>query len=916
MKSSLAELGVLLTQNDLIGDNNDIICITETWINDEITDAMLCLNSDFAVYRKDRRGRAGGGVCVFVKRKLKAVSVRLDALFDSVELVAIDYGKRDAKTRLICVYKPPNLTAESDSLLYGALESLCSNFKGTLLVVGDFNLPGIIWPLGQFVSNAQFENFWFARFAQLGLHQMVIEPSRGKNFLDIVLTSDKEIFRSCCLGPPFSTSDHFSVISSITCRPAPRTTPDYKKGDYRALSEYCSVLDWDLVFSNCHTVTTMWSLFKEVLLTGISRHVPPKRMSHVIKKVSYPVQIRKLLSRKIRCWRVAKRSGNFHIYNQLAKEYRAAVNRYNDSCENEVMQSGKLADFYKYVKTRIKARSEIPPILDENGSEIFEDQEKSELFNSYFASVFTVDNGNLPNFPKNSVGVLDNIPFTIQDVYHTLRKLPNKLSRTPDCLPAYLLRRIASAIAYPIYLLFQKSIETGELPDDWKIALVCPIFKKGRNCLVSNYRPVSQTSYVSISFEKIFRKALLGFFSPHLSRFQHGFRSNRSTVSQMLECLNDWTSSLQQGCDTDAIYLDFATAFDTVSHQKLLFKLETYGVTGKALQWIKAFLSGRTQRVYIGSAVSTSVPVSSSVPQGTVLGPTLFIIFINDIADCVLNSSIRLFADDAKLYKKIGDRNVDPFVLQADLARIVDWSNRWQLRLSKAKCKTLCITNRRNHYDSIYSIDNHHLEAVTSIKDLGYTVSSNLKFSQHCAIISAKALRTSALIFRVFRSKSVSVLLRAYKVYVRPIVESGSPVWNPHLCKDIDVIEKVQRYFTRRIFNRCGMQMLPYSQRLVFLDIETLERRRIKTDLLMCYKIKNRLIDLEFDQFFEYRAGNTRGHSAKLIVKKNRINARKYFFSNRVVNQWNSLTESQVTARSLGAFKRTITAKNFNLRFG
>ena len=511
---------------------------------------------------------------------------------------------------------------------------------------------------------------------------------------------------------------------------------------------------------------------------------------------------------------------------------------------------------------------------------------------------------------------MDNIPFTIADVHATLSNLPNKLSRTPDCLPAYLLRRIVPGIAYPVYLMFQKSIETGDLPNDWKTALVCPIFKKGKNCQASNYRPLSQTSYISKSLEKIVRKALLFLFSPHLSRFQHGFRSNRSTVSQMLECLNDWTTFLQQGCNTDVIYLDFAKAFDTVSHQKLLFKLEKYGVTGKALNWISAYLSNRSQRVYIGSKVSSSVFVPSSVPQGTVLGPILFIIFIDDIVDCVHNAKVRLFADDVKLYRNISIHNLDAISLQADLTKIANWSKEWQLKLSESKCKTLHITNRQNLVNSVYSIGEHLLEPVVSIRDLGFTVVSNLKFSVHCRIISAKALRTSALIFRVFRSKTVSTLLRAYKVYVRPIIEYGTSVWNPHLCKDIDIIERVQRYFTRRILKRCGMEKMSYPDRLVFLELETLERRRVKTDLLLCYKIKNRIIDLNFDQFFAIREGTTRGHSAKLVVKKSRINTRKFFFANRVVNQWNSLTESQIASRSFGAFKRNLTVKNFNLRFG
>ena len=693
-------------------------------------------------------------------------------------------------------------------------------------------------------------------------------------------------------------------------------SPNFKKGDYPALIHYCSTIDWDSIFHENSTVSSMWSVFKANLLIGINRHVPPKKVGLVFKKVSYPHHIRKLIVKKKRLWKTAKRSGNFDNYKKLTEKYKTAVNDYNDLCENEIMSSGKVNDFYKYVKSKIKARSQIPPLLNENNIEISDDLNKAELFNAYFASVFTVDDGNLPDFTRNAIGNLDTIPLSVNEVLSTLKNLPNKLSRTPDCLPAYLLRRIATGIAYPIYLIFKKSIATGLLPDDWKTALVCPIFKKGKNCKVSNYRPLSQTSYVCKSLEKIVRKAILGLFSPHLSRFQHGFRSNRSTVSQMLECLSDWTTFLQQGCDTDVIYLDFAKAFDTVSHQKLIFKLETYGITGNALRWISGFLSDRTQRVYIGSEVSSIIPVPSSVPQGTVLGPILFIIFIDDIVDCVPHSNIKLFADDVKLYRRIVDVDLDTVSLQFDLDSIVDWSKKWQLRLSETKCQTLNISNRKNNVQSSYTIENHQLESVSSIRDLGYTVSNNLKFSTHCRLISSKALRTSALIFRVFRSKTFVTLLRAYKVYVRPIVESGTSVWNPHLCKDIDLIEKVQRYFTRRILKRCNIPKMSYTERLDFLKLETLERRRVRTDLSLCYKIRNNLIDLDFNQFFEIRDGITRGHSVKLKVKKSRINARKFFFANRVVNQWNSLTEEQVAARSFGAFKNNLTVKNFKLRFG
>ena len=146
-------------------------------------------------------------------------------------------------------------------------------------------------------------------------------------------------------------------------------------------------------------------------------------------------------------------------------------------------------------------------------------------------------------------------------------------------------------------------------------------------------------------------------------------------------------------------------------------------------------------------------------------------------------------------------------LLQADLNRIIEWSKNWQLKLSPSKCQVLRVTNLRSREEFNYNVGNHSLENVTVVKDLGFYVTNTLKFSHHCKQIATKALKVAALIFRVFRTKSINTLLRAYKVYVRPIVESGSPVWMPYLCKDIDIIENVQRYFTRRIYYRCNIPM-------------------------------------------------------------------------------------------------------------
>ncbi len=444
--------------------------------------------------------------------------------------------------------------------------------------------------------------------------------------------------------------------------------------------------------------------------------------------------------------------------------------------------------------------------------------------------------------------------FTTKKVFKALKKLPNKLSRTPDCFPAYFLKRLAKVIAEPLAIIFQMSFDFGELPLDWKIALLNLLFKKGTKSLKENYRPISLTSFSCKLMEQLVKEELLVFFHIILSRFQHGFKAKSSTITQLLETFNEWTLALKDKFLIDVIYLDFAKAFDTVSHQKLLYKLEKYGVSGKFLKWIKEFLVGREIKVVINNSVSKSFPVRSSVPQGSVLGPFLFLVYINDIVDCVKFSQIRLFADDIKLFVKSSskDYHIQTLRLQQDLDRIHSWSQDWQLQLSNHKCEVLHIRNHSKELICKYKLGNNVLATTELVRDLGVYISHDLKFSKHCEITAKKAMRVTSLIFRTFNSNSRNNFLRAYKSYVRPILEYASAVWNPYLQNDINILEKVQQNFTRRLFYKCKLLPVGYEHRLNYLGLERLKDRRDKIDLYECFKIIHCLNNLQTNDFFKF----------------------------------------------------------------
>jgi hypothetical protein len=312
--------------------------------------------------------------------------------------------------------------------------------------------------------------------------------------------------------------------------------------------------------------------------------------------------------------------------------------------------------------------------------------------------------------------------------------------------------------------------------------------------------------------------------------------------------------------------------------------------------------------VVVENYKSRACPVSSGVPQGTVLGPLLFMLYVNDLIDCVKSTEISLYADDAKIFDCVPCNVRQSCLLQEDLRRVHEWSITWQLSVAIQKCSVFVFGSFVDAPQ--YSLGNAQLEVTNEINDLGFLLSQNQKFSAHCSRISKRALRLSAHIFRVFKTRTTKFLLKMFQTYVRPIVESGPQVWSPHLLKDIDVIEKVQRSFTKRIPE---VRHMSYPDRLKALKLDSLEQRRIVADLSLMYKIIRNLIDLEFDQFFAFSAYvGPRSHDLKLQIPHAAVDTIKNSFSYRTPKIWNSLPQEIVSAQNLPSFNRKV--KQLNLK--
>ena len=723
-------------------------------------------------------------------------------------------------------------------------------FRCPIVLAGDFNLPHIDWKIPAARSLYRQENY-LECFLQLGFNQYVTEPTRGPNTLDLVFCNEENFISDVFVHDPLSSSDHNIVSFCFPFRKRLAHEPrrNWHKCFYFGFERALENVPWFQLFEACENVNEMYEAFLNTFNSCVEAFVPfsaPNKAKNRMSKFC-----RKLLHKRRQALRRMRKDNsplNRAKFNTLNIKFTNAVKNDTRQTEQRILNKPDPKKFYAYVRSKTKLRPKIPTLKQEDGTYALSDVDKANLFNAFFVSNFSTDNGHPPLLPGPNQGAsMPASKITRTMVHAALRSFPNKLSAGPDDIPALALKKLSVQLCVPLQYIFQRSLDDGEIPNIWRKAIVTPLYKgKGKFCDVKNYRPISQTSNVCKAMEKVIKCQMLEFLNATgaISNLQHGFMKNRSTLSQLLDCINIWTKSINAGEPIDVIYLDVAKAFDSVSHEKLLRKLDYYGIRAKWHCWIKSFLSQRTQKVKVENDLSNVAPVSSGVPQGSVLGPVLFILYINDLVNVIQNSNIRLYADDGKIFFKVGS-DADFNSLQQDVNAVYHWMQDSQLSLALNKCEILHLgfSNPCRSLD----IAGNEFQTVKVVKDLGIYISDDLKFSYHIDKIVSTAYSRIQCIFRTFSTNRPSFLCKMFCVYVRPLLEYNTAVWNPYLHKDVQKVESVQRFFTKRI---PGLAHISYLNRLSRLGLETLELRRLKFDLLEVFKIVNGIVDLNFDDFF------------------------------------------------------------------
>ena len=880
----------------------DLILVTESWCNNSVSNEFLSidgyeLQTDLRSDRNDTAQGRGGGLLVYSKNGLKVTKIECNVTFNQYCCFTI------SDITIYLVYRSPNATVEAMAGLIDLMKSVRKN----TIVIGDFNLPDINWSTGEAAKRS--ETFLEA-VEDAMLVQLVEFPTHIKgNCLDLVLSNIPERVTEVSGAGRLGSSDHEMLeilVQTGTYREVKKTVKNWRRADWNKMREEIGAVDWHTELRGL-TADRMWEKFKKKISKTVKKNVPTRLVSSRGRPVWMSSEIMAAIKRKKRLWRRDRGRGISEEYKEMEKSVKNMIRNAKRKYEKKLAdtKSGNNRQFYAYVKRKTKSRPTIGPLKDKNKKIITDDGEMAGLLNEFFSSVFTREDGAVPDAADMDTDNLENISFTAWKVRKKIQKLRPAAAAGPDEIGPRLLQELEQEVAEGLTLIYRKSMESGTVPMDWRCANVTPIFKKGARSEPGNYRPVSLTSVCCKIMESVIRDGMM----EHLERnklignSQHGFLPGKSCSTNLLEFLERVTREVDEGKPFDIVFLDFAKAFDKVPKNRLLEKLSAHGVRGDVLRWIKNWLSGRRQRVVLNGKKSSWNDVLSGVPQGSVLGPILFLIFINDLdMETPMVEIVRKFADDTKVgngAKTMKERED----LQEALDKLSSWADRWGMEFNVSKCKVMHVGH--NNEKHAYTMKGQQLTETEEERDIGVMVSRQLKPSVQCKHAARTAQTVLGQLTRAFHYRDRHVFLRLYIQYVRPHLEFCVPAWSPWLDGDKDCLERVQK---RAVGMISGLRGRTYEDRLKELGIVTLEERRHQMDMLQTYKILNGKEKVDPSWWFTMASDServTRQSADPLNIRPGtpRLDIRRYFYSQRIVESWNNVPLDIKKSVSVTAFK-------------
>ena len=677
-------------------------------------------------------------------------------------------------------------------------------------------------------------------------------PNGDSSLLDLILTSNSDIFRSLNTFPPLGKSDHAVVHCVLAYRPS-RSSPGrlrrisgFDKADFAQVNHLLLSADWSLITS-APDMDVAWEAWKSVFFNIVSAKVPSKYIAKVRPKPAWmsstleqAIHAKRALFRR---WKRQRTPESWRLFvtkrNEVTKALWKAEYRYIQSlhrnADNAPTSPDPVKEFWSFIKRSTgKQKSQQIPDLSAttigSSTPATSDYAKANMLNTFFAAQTDLPGRDQPVPPLPSASSdsdLSDFIVTPFDVYQALLSLKPGKACGPDDIPPLLLRLCAKGIAAPLCSLFQRSLLDGKLPSQWKTAHVVPVFKAGDRNNPTNYRPISLLCIVSKVLEKLLYRQLYDHLESILSPQQSGFRRKDGTQFQLLRLVQQWSEAIDASTYVGVIFFDLKKAFDRVWHRGLLAKLESAGVKGRALQWLTDFLHHRHQQVRVGNSLSAVTSLHAGVPQGAVLSPLLFLLYVNDATSAPTDANVNLFADDTSIFMcdKCPTRLVQRMQVAVD--DMSAWFRRWLLTVNTSKSCLMILRSRgMTPISASVSMNDQPLLQVPTHKHLGVTFHHLLTWSDHVAMIVNRASSKLGLLHRLHRSLPRLTIRRIYMTCIRPSLEYAAVAWSALSAGDAARLESVQRRAARLITGLPRSSDTPHDILLARAGLSSLSSRR------------------------------------------------------------------------------------------
>ena len=897
-----------LTHNFVLRHNVDIVVATETWLNEEVEQTFGKTRGYSPWVRKDRQGRHGGGVAVCFREGVQAQTLPVETPPD-MESLFFRVTLADGEALLVCaMYRPPRQGPVPLNYLTTHLDDLMTRHRCShILIVGDLN---------HHLEQAAYEGL----LAVQGLVDFVTFPTHERGgSLDPVITDIQEGLVNCVQLGPVGSSDHYAVLTQLDVSVAreeavTRTNWLWERADWPAMKRDLSQTNWASLLSG--GAEEKARAFTTHLLNLQEQHVPHRR--YTSKPTDQPwfgYRCRLAAERKYSAWMRYKRNPthrNKELHRAACRQMQTtskwAIRRWEDDLRSKLRGPGVGSKtWWTLVKERqgTSFQDSIPPLTKPDGSTANSSREKAELLADLFATKMAVSD---PLRPPPQLNLECNDPVTMvevttEHVEHLLREIDVKKATGPDDVSPQVLKHCAGELSGPLSEVFKACLEENAWPSVWKEARVVPVHKKNSRSDPKNYRPISLLSVVGKVFERIVAKVITRHLDDNhlLSHQQFGFRPGRSTSDLLLLLSRDWQDALDEGLDTLVVALDIAGAFDRVWHAGLLEKLRAKGIQGGLLLLLGDYLHGRTLQVVVNGQSSRPLPVEASVPQGSVLGPILWNIYLNDLLQ--LLPTVSAYADDCTLsrsYRRQDSQLVIEEVNQ-QLSLIKEWGERWQVNFAPEKTQAMVISRSPAAAQAVEGwvrFGAAILPLQEHIKILGVDVDSEMRFSRHLRNVAHQAsLRVSAL-RRVAKFLDEKGLLTLYKAQVRPYLEYATLTWMSSASTHLQRLDAVERRAMRLVRGP---------------PLDTLEHRRDVAALVVFHKAQVQGVPhlgrLRIPPRVLDRSTRTVLSSNELVeVPRSHTSQHQRTFASRVSRLWNTFTAATPDVTTLNTQRVKLAA--------